>query len=77
MSNKRVSKESRSRDTANDFTDVKTVKDAMPFGYTNIDVTARDVYECAKKFSELKVKSSVAPNFFERYSHKNTITAVA
>ena len=42
--------------------DVKTVKDAMPFGYTNIDVTARDVYECAKKFSELKVKNIVAHN---------------
>ena len=62
MSGKRVSKESRSRDTDNNIIDVKTVKDAMPFGYTNIDATARDVYECAKKFSELKVKSSVAPN---------------
>lgn len=34
----------------------------MPFGYTNIDITARDVYECAKRFPELKMKSCVAPD---------------
>lgn len=54
-----VSKEWKSRDTDNSVVDVKSIKDAMPFGYTNIDVTARDVYECAKRFPELKVKSCV------------------
>ena len=59
----RVSKEWKSRDTDNSVVDVKSVKDAMPFGYTNVDITARDVYECAKRFPELKkVKSCVIPD---------------
>ena len=60
MISKRSGKQSRSRDTGI-VEDVKTVKDIMPFGYTCIDITAKDVYECAKKFPELRVKSAVAP----------------
>ena len=51
----------RSRD-AGIVEDVKTVKDMMPFGYSNIDITAKDVYECAKAFPELRVKTCVAPD---------------
>ena len=56
-----VSKQSRSRDTGA-VKDVKTVKDIMPFGYTHIDITAKDAYECAKKISELRVTSTIAPD---------------
>ena len=64
MSSKRtrVSKESKSRDTDSNAVDVRSVKDVMPFGYTNIDITARDVYECARRFPELKVKSCTMPD---------------
>lgn len=61
MTSKRSDKEPRSRDTGI-VEDVKTVKDMMPFGYTNIDITAKDVYECAKKFPELRVKRAVSPD---------------
>lgn len=59
---RRVNKESRSRDANNYALDIKTVKDAMPFGYTNIDVTAKDVCECIRNFSTLEVKRCVAPD---------------
>ena len=62
MISKRSGKQSRSRDDKGIVEDVKTVKDMMPFGYTNVDTTAKDVYECAKKFPELRVKRTVAPD---------------
>ena len=59
MISKRAGKQSR---VSGIIEGVKTVKDMMPFGYSNIDITSKDVYECAKTFPELKVKTCVAPD---------------